>query len=177
MLNQVGHFISSGLFLLFAVGIPVYGAIRGVRVFDTFTTGAKESIPIMVKLFPFLLAMIVAISMFRASGGFELIGNLLAPALSWIGMPAEVFPMALMRPFSGSAGNSLLVDMIRTYGPDSLIAQMAATMMGSTETTFYILAIYFGVVGIKYSRHAVPVGLIADVAGLMVAVWICRIML
>lgn len=171
---ELGHYFSNSLLLGFVVGIPLYGVFKRIRVFDTFVEGAKESIPIMVKLFPYLLAMIIAIGMFRASGGFELISDLLSPFLHWIGMPTEVFPMALMRPFSGSASNGLLVDIIQNYGPDSIAAQIAATMTGSTETTFYVLAIYFGVVGIRHTRHAVPVGLIADVVGLMSAVWICR---
>ncbi len=171
---QIGHYISDSLFLGFVIGIPLYGACRRVRVFDVFVDGARESIPIMVKVFPYLLAMIVAIGMFRASGGFELISGLLSPLLGWIGMPTEVFPMALMRPFSGSASNSLLVDIIQHYGPNSLSSQIAATMTGSTETTFYVLAVYFGVVGVRHTRHAVPVGLLADVVGILSAVWVCR---
>jgi spore maturation protein B len=148
-----------------------------LNVYETFVDGAKEGFTLIVRLIPYFVAMIVAIGMFRASGGFELLGVWLAPALSWLGIPAEVLPLALVRPFSGQASNAVLVDIANTHGGDSLIAKMAATMMGSTETTFYVVAVYFGAVGIARTRHAIPVGLIADLVGVIAAVWICRWML
>ena len=176
-LSSFAHNASSTIFLTVVAGIPLYGFFKQVRVYESFVEGAKDGFDIMVKIIPFLVAMIVAISMFRASGGFDLITGWLAPLLSWIGMPTEVFPLALMRPFSGSASNGLLAELINTHGGDSYIAKVAATMMGSTETTFYIIAVYFGAAGIKRTRHAVPAGLIADSVGILAAVWICRLIL
>ncbi|MEE3003008.1 MAG: spore maturation protein [Pseudomonadota bacterium] len=166
--------ISDIVFLLLIAGIPLYGFYRKVSVFDSFVDGAKEGFPLVIKILPYLVAMIMAIGMLRASGAIEFIGAILGGVLEFIGVPKEMLPLAIARPFSGSASNAILIDMIHTYGPDSLYAKMAATVMGSTETTFYVIAVYFGAVGIKKTRYAVPSGLIADIAGLIAAVWICR---
>ena len=171
---SLGQWVSNGLFLSFVAGIPLYGMIKRINVYETFIDGAKEGVNLIVRLIPYFVAMIVAIGMFRASGGFTLLGKWLAPALSWLGIPIEVFPLAIVRPFSGQASNAVLVNIIETHGGDSIFSKMAATMMGSTETTFYVIAIYFVAVGIARTRHAVPVGLIADFVGILSAVWICR---
>lgn len=165
---------SSGLFLAFVVGIPVFGAIKKLDTFDAFIVGAKQGFEISVGLIPFLIAMLVAIGMLRASGFFELLNGWLAPVLAALGMPAELLPLALIRPFSGSASTGVMAELIHTYGGDSLIAKTAATMMGSTETTFYVIAVYFGSVSIRRTRHAIPAGLLADAAGIMASVWACR---
>jgi spore maturation protein B len=166
--------ISNWIFLVFIIGIPFYGALKKINVFDAFVTGAKQGFETGVNIIPYLIAMMVAIGMLRASGFFELLKIMLAPALSTLGMPSELLPLALIRPFSGSASTGIMAELIHQYGGDSLIAKTAATMMGSTETTFYVIAIYFGAVGIKRTRHAIPAGLLADFAGIVASVVICR---
>lgn len=166
--------LSNGMFLVFIAGIPLYAAIKKVNVFDAFIVGAKQGFDTSVKIIPYLVAMLVAIGMLRASGFFDLMNRLLAPLMNWIGMPSEVLPLALIRPFSGSASIGVMAELIHQYGGDSLIAKIAATMMGSTETTFYVIAVYFGSIGIRRTRHAIPVGLLADLAGVIASVLICR---
>lgn len=169
-----GQYLSNGLFLIFVAGIPLIAIFRGVKIYDAFIEGAKSGLHTTFTITPHLIGMLVGIGMFRAAGGFTWFGNVLSPVLSRLGIPTEILPLAMMRPFSGGGSNGLLVELIESYGADSLIAKMGATLMGSTETTFYVLAIYFGAVGIKKTRYAIPVGLFADFVGVVAAVWICR---
>ncbi len=173
-MNTIITGFSSWLFILFVVGIPLYAFYKKVDTFDAFIVGAKQGFEISVGLIPYLIAMLVAIGMLRASGFFELMNQWLAPLLTKIGMPSELLPLALIRPFSGSASTGVMAELIHTYGGNSLIAKMAATMMGSTETTFYVIAVYFGTVNIRRTRHAIPAGLLADLAGIIASVWVCR---
>ncbi len=174
MIALLANQISNWIFLAFVVGIPLYGAIKKVNVFDSFIDGAKQGFDVSISIISYLIAMMVSIGMLRASGFFELLGKLLAPAMSAIGMPTELLPLALIRPFSGSASTGMMAQLIDTYGGNSFIAKTAASMMGSTETTFYVVAVYFGAVGIRHTRHAIPAGLLADFTGVVVAVIICR---
>lgn len=155
------------------VGIPLVGLIRKVKVYDVFIEGAKEGFQVAVRIIPFLVAILVAIGMFRASGAMDLLTDALRPALSAIGFPPELFPLAVLRPLSGSGSLALTTDMIKNYGPDSMIARMAATLYGSSETTFYVLAVYFGAIGVKKTRHAIPAGLVGDAVAAIVAVAVC----
>lgn len=173
-MNGIANQISNILFLLVIVGIPLFAAIKKINVFDAFVTGAKQGFETSISLIPYLIAMMVAIGMLRASGFFDLINQLLQPLMVKIGMPAEVLPLALIRPFSGSASTGVMAELIHQYGGDSIIAKTAATMMGSTETTFYVIAVYFGSVGIKRTRYAIPVGLLADCSGVIASVLVCR---
>ncbi|HAU1236956.1 TPA: spore maturation protein [Legionella pneumophila] len=173
-MNGFANHLSNWLFLTFIVGIPLYAAIKKVNVFDAFIIGAKQGFDVSVKLIPYLVAMMVAIGMLRASGFFSLMSQILSPALTMIGMPSELLPLALIRPFSGSASTGVMAELIHKYGGDSFIAKTAATMMGSTETTFYVIAVYFGSMGIRRTRHAIPAGLLADLAGIIASVLICR---
>lgn len=173
-MTNIANQLSNWIFLAFIVGIPLYGTIKKINVFDVFVTGAKQGFETSVTIIPYLIAMIVAIGMLRASGFFELLAKLLAPALTAIGMPTELVPLALVRPFSGAASTGLMADIIHQHGGNSLISKTAATMMGSTETTFYVIALYFGSVGIKYTRYAIPAGLLADLAGVIASVVVCR---
>jgi spore maturation protein B len=173
-MSGLANQFSNWMFLLFIVGIPLYACLKKVNVFDAFVIGAKDGFSTSVNIIPYLIAMMVAIGMLRASGFFDLMNQLLAPLLTWIGMPPEVLPLALIRPFSGSASNGIMAELIHQYGGDSLITKTAATMMGSTETTFYVIAVYFGSIGIKKSRHAIPAGLLADLAGVIASVIVCR---
>ena len=157
------------------VGIPFYGlAVKKVKVYESFVEGAKDGFTIAVRIIPYLVAILVAIGMFRASGALDILLTLLSPFLNAVGFPPENLPLALMRPLSGSGSLGLLTDLIDQHGPNSLISKIGATMFGSTETTFYVLAVYFGSVGIRRSRHALAAGLIADFVGIISAVYICR---
>lgn len=173
-MNGLTHQLSNWMLLLFIVGIPLYAAVKKVNVFDAFIVGAKQGFETSVSLIPYLIAMMVAIGMLRASGFFTLLNQFLAPLMSFIGMPADVLPLALIRPFSGSASIGIMAELIHEHGGDSMIAKIAATMMGSTETTFYVIAVYFGSIGIRRTRHAIPVGLLADLSGVIASVLICR---
>jgi spore maturation protein B len=165
---------SNTIFLLFLVGIPVYGAYRHLDVFDTFVTGAKGGFQTAIQIMPYLIGLMTAIGMLRASGFFELLSKLIGGALDVIGMPHELLPLALIRPFSGSASNGILAELSHQYGGDSFIAKTAATIMGSTETTFFVIAVYFGSIGIRQTRHAIIAGLLADLSGIIAAVMICK---
>lgn len=173
-MNGLANQCSNWMLLAFIVGIPLYAAIKKVNVFDAFIVGAKQGFDTSVSIIPYLIAMMVAIGMLRASGFFSLMDQLLAPVMALIGMPQEVLPLALIRPFSGSASTGVMAELIHQYGGDSMIAKTAATMMGSTETTFYVVAVYFGAVGIRKTRHAIPAGLLADLAGIIASVLVCR---
>ena len=163
---------------LLLVGVPFYAlAVKKVKVYEVFVVGAKDGFTIAVRIIPYLVAILVAVGMFRASGALDVLLNLLAPVLNFIGFPPENLPLALMRPLSGSGSLGLLTDIVNEHGADSLFAKIGATMYGSSETTFYVLAVYFGSVGIMRSRHAIPAGLIADAVGALSAVYICRLLL
>ena len=161
---------------LMLVMIPFYGLVfRKVKVYESFVEGAKDGFDIAVRIIPYLVAILVAIGMFRASGALEILLTTMAPFLTYIGFPPENLPLALMRPLSGSGSLGLLTDLINEHGPDSLIAKIGATMFGSTETTFYVLAVYFGSVGIRKTRHALAAGLFADLVGVLSAVFFCQL--
>ena len=149
-----------------------WGILKRVKVYEVFVEGAKEGFTTAVRIIPYLVAMLVAIGIFRASGALELLTRVLSPVTALIGMPSETLAMALMRPLSGSGSLGVMTELMKVHGPDSLIGIMVSTMYGSSETTFYVLAVYFGSVGIRDTRHAVPVGIIADVAGMLAAVWV-----
>ena len=156
------------------VGIPLYGMFRKVKVYEVFVEGAKEGFEVAVKIIPFLVAILVAIGMFRGSGAMEMLTDGLRPILSRIAFPPELFPLAILRSLTGSGSLAFVTDAITANGPDSLIARTAGTMYGSTETTFYVLAVYFGAVSVRKTRHAVAVGLIADGAAVLMAIAVCR---
>lgn len=153
-----------------------YGAIKKVKVYESFVEGAKDGFNIAVKIIPYLVAMLIAIGIFRAGGAMDWLIFILKPVTSLIGMPAEALPMALMRPLSGSGSLGIMSENLAVYGPDSFLGILVSTFYGSTETTFYVLALYFGAVNIKSTRHALPVGLIADVAGILGALFIVKLL-
>ncbi len=169
--------------ILSVVAIPLillvflgWGIVKKVKVYEVFVEGAKDGFQVAVRIIPYLVAMLVAIGIFRASGAMEVLSTILAPATNLIGMPAEALPMALMRPLSGSGSLGIMTELMNVHGPDSFIGVLVSTMYGSTETTFYVLAVYFGAVNIRNTRHALPAGLIADVTGMLAAVLITRIL-
>lgn len=175
-MSELASQLSNWIFLSFVVGIPLYGAVKKINVFDSFIVGARQGFETSVNIIPYLIAMLVGIGMLRASGFFEILGVALAPMMSALGMPAEILPLALIRPFSGSAATGVMADLIHTHGGNSYISMVAATMMGSTETTFYVVAVYFGSINIKSTRHAIPAGLFADLVGMIAAVIVCKTM-
>ena len=162
------------MIILFFIG---YGGIKKVKVYEVFVEGAKEGFNVGVKIIPYLVAMLVAIAMFRASGALDVITWMVAPVTNLIGMSPELLPMALMRPLSGSGSLGVMTELMKTHGVDSLIGFTASTMFGSTETTFYVVAVYFGAVGIRNTRYAITAGLLADAAGLITAVLICKMLI
>lgn len=159
-------------FLIFV--IPVTAFCKKIKVYELFIEGAKEGFQVAVRIIPFLVAILVAIGMLRASGAMDFFVYLLTPVTNLIGMPAEVLPAALMRPFSGSGSLGIITELIKTHGADSFIGRMASTIYGCSETTFYVVAVYFGAVQIKNIRSAIWVGLVADTAGVLATVFICR---
>ena len=158
------------------VGFPLYGMIKKVPVYEEFVEGAKEGFRVAVMIIPYLVAILFAIGMFRASGALDFLIQGLDPVLGLIGIPAEVLPMMIVRPLTGGGSVGIVVDLINQYGEDSLIVKIAATMFGSTETTFYVIAVYFGAVNVKKTRHAVPAGLTADVAAMLLAVYVVQLL-
>ena len=158
------------------VFFPLYASLRGVKVYEEFVEGAKEGFQVALRVIPFLVAILVAIGMFRGAGGIEALKSALAPLLAPLGFPPDLLPMVLVRPLSGSATTGLFTELVQRLGPDSLTARMAGTIFGSTETTFYVIAVYFGSVAVRRARHAVAAGLFADFAGVVASVVICRLM-
>ena len=171
------NYISVFAMPVFIAVFIVFGLIKQVGVYDCFTEGAKEGVQSMLGIIAPLVGLMVAINMFRASGALEIIAKTLSPVLSFMGMPAEVLPLALLRPISGSASLAIVTDLFKTSGPDSVAGKIASVMMGSTETTFYTIAVYFGSVGIKKTRHTTAAALSADLTGIVLSAVIARIML
>jgi len=153
---------------------PLYAALRHVKVYEEFVDGAKEGFDVALRIIPYLVAILVAMGMFRAAGCIDLISNALAPAMQAIGFPSALLPMVLMRPLSGSGTLGLFAELVKQYGPDSLISRTGGTIFGSTETTFYVLAVYFGSVGVKKTRYALPAGIVADTVGVIASVIFCN---
>ena len=158
--------------LLTFLGAALY---KKIPLYDTFIDGAKEGFSIGVKIIPYLVGILVAIGMFRASGAIEFLAHVLAPALNLIGMPADILPLAIIRPLSGSGALGITTEIANQYGVDSYMARLAAVMTGSSETTLYVIAVYFGSVGISKIRHALIAGLVADIAGILASIFICRL--
>ena len=173
MIREILQQLSLWSIPVLLVGIPLVGMIRGIKVYDVFIEGAKDGFNVAVKIIPFLVGILVAIGMFRGSGAMDMLTNALRPAMNAIGFPPEVFPLAVLRPLSGSGSLALTTDIIKRYGPDSMFARIGATMYGSSETLFYVLAVYFGAIGVKRTRHAIPSAIIGDVVAAIVAVAVC----
>src|SRR5262245_30469698 len=171
-INLVSYFIIP----LMLVGFPVYGLYRRVPVYESFVGGAKEGFQVAVRILPYLVAILFAVAMFRASGAVAALNRLPGPILAPLGFPAELLPAAPRRRLTGSGSAALVVDMINRYGEDSIYVKMASVMFGSTETTFYVIAVYFGAINVKKTRHAVPVGLTADISAMLFAVWSVRLL-
>ena len=152
--------------------ILIFAMIKKVNIYETFIDGAKEGFGVGVSIIPYLVAILVAIGMFRAAGGIEFISQIFSPILDKIGMPSELLPLAIIRPLSGSGALGVMSDIANANGGNAFVTKMAALMVGCSETTFYVLTVYFGSVGIKKFRHALLAGLIADFAGILAAVFV-----
>lgn len=169
--------VTSAWMLPLVVAVLVtYGWTRGVRVYDALVAGARQGFDVAVRIIPYLVAILVVIGMFRASGGIDLITTVLSPLTALVGLPAEALPMALLRPLTGSGAYAVMAEIMTASGPDSLVGYMVSTFQGSTETTFYTLAVYYGAAGIRRTRHTVPACLLADAAGIVGAVFIVNLM-
>ena len=156
-------------------GVALYAMGRKVDVYSALVQGAGDGLSTLVHIAPSLIALLTAVYMLRASGALELAAGILAPVLDCVGIPAETVALLLVRPVSGSAALGVGSELIAGYGPDSYIGRVAAVMLGSTETTFYTIAVYFGAVGITKTRYAVPAALCADLAGFIAAAWAVRV--
>lgn len=172
-MGQVIGAIGSGVIMLIVVLFIIAGAIKRQNVYDNFIEGAKEGFTVAIRIVPYLIAMLVAISVFRTSGCMEYLIHAIGACVSFFGLPTDFvpdLPMAFMKPLSGSGARGIMVDIIKVYGVDSFQGKLAAIMQGSTETTFYVLAVYFGSVGVKNSRYALVCGLLADLVSVIVAI-------
>ncbi len=161
------------IFLAFLVGIPLYGFAKGVKVYECFVTGAKEGFEVAVMIIPYLVAILVVVGMFRASGAMDIIGSVLPHAFESLGLTPDVIGLALMRPLSGGASLGMFGEIIARYGPDSYQTRLGGVITGSTETTLYVLAVYFGAVSVRRTRYALHAGLLADAAGICASVAVC----
>jgi spore maturation protein B len=176
MIQHVIGTISLWAIPVFLIVVPIYGALKGVKVYESFVEGAKGGFQMAIRIIPYLVAILVAVGMLRGAGAIEMLSGWLDPVLRKLSFPTEILPLAIMRPLSGSGSLGMVTELIKAHGPDSFIGRVAASAYGSTETTFYVLAVYFGAVGIKKARHAVISGMVADIVSLVVAVAVCRLM-
>ena len=154
---------------------PLYAGLRQVKVYEQFVEGAKEAFGVGLRIVPFLVAMLVAIRMLRDAGVVDLLTHALSPVLAALRFPPDLLPMVLMRPLSGSGTQGLFVELVQHLGPDNIVSRMAATIYGSTETTFYVIAVYFGSVAVRQTRHAIIAGLTADTVAVIASITLCRI--
>jgi spore maturation protein SpmA len=173
-----GRSISPWVIPTTIVGFLLFGALRGVRVYEVFIEGAKDGFNVAIKIIPYLVAILTAVAMFRASGALDVMVRLLGPITTLVGLPAEVLPVAMLRPLSGSGSFALLAAMIQdsATGPDTYAGQLASTLQGAFDTVFYIVAIYFGAIGIRRMRHALPAMLIGASSGLAASIILCKVL-
>lgn len=166
MFNYVTKSIIPIIFLI----ILVYGMIKGKKVYEWFVEGAKEGIQVCLNIFPYLLAMLIAVGIFREAKLLDILNNLLSPVCSIIGLPTEIVPLVLVKPLSGSGAVGVLNDILSNYGPDSAIGLIASVIMGTTETIFYTITVYFGAVKIKKTRHTIWAAIMADFTAIVMAI-------
>ena len=172
-----GHIVAPWIIPSLVVGFLAFGMVRGVRIYEVFVEGAKEGFQVAIRIIPYLVAILVAVGMFRSSGALDAMVGTIGRWTGMIGLPAEALPMALLRPLSGSGAYGILASIINDplIGPDSYTGYLVSTLQGSTETTFYVLAVYFGAISVRKVRHTLASALTADVAGIMFAVLACTL--
>ena len=171
MLGNISLYIIPVIFFI----ILFYALYKRVNIFDAFLSGASSGISTTIKILPALIGLIVAITMLRTSGALDFLIKLLSPVTDILHLPEEIMPLALLRPVSGSGSLAIVGDILTRFGPDSLIGQIASVMMGSTETTFYAICVYFGSINITDTRYTLIAALCADFAGFLSSVWVCRL--
>lgn len=162
-----------GIIVLFIIG---YGMIKGGKVYDWFIEGAKEGLKVCLNIFPYLLAMIIAVEIFKGANLLDGLNNLLAPVVNLIGLPKELLPLVLIKPLSGSGAVGMFTDIVQTYGPDTYIGLLASVIMGTTETIFYTVTVYFGAVKVKKVRHTVWAAVMADLVAIIAAIFIVNLL-
>jgi spore maturation protein B len=172
-LLSIVSLLSAWAIPVIVVFIPLYAAYRKVPVYESFVDGAKDGFDTAVKIIPHLVGMLVAISVFRASGAMELILGAVRPLMDRLGVPSEVLPLAILRPITGAGSLAFTADLMKQFGPDSMIGRIASTVQGSTDTTLYVLTVYFGAVGIRKASYALKVGLFSDLVGFVASIVVC----
>ena len=175
-MNSIINYVSSSAIPAVIMLIIIYGLKEKIKVFDTFLEGAKEGMEIVIKMLPTLIGIFLAVGALRNSGIIDLIITIISPVINLLEIPSQIMPLALLRPISGSASMAVAVDIMQKYGVDTLTGLITSTIMGSTETTFYTIAIYTSCVGIKRTRGILIAALAADIAGMIASIVICRIM-
>ncbi|MGG7144058.1 spore maturation protein [Clostridium nigeriense] len=164
------QYITKSIIPIIVVIIITYGMIKGKKVYEWFIEGAKEGLKVCLNIFPYLLAMIIAVNIFREAKLLDMLNNIISPVSSLIGLPKEIVPLVLVKPLSGSGALGILTDIVKTYGPDSYIGLIASVIMGTTETIFYTVTVYFGAVQIKKIRHTVWAAMLADLTAIIVSI-------
>lgn len=167
---------STFVIVLVLVGFPLYGVIKRVPVYEVFVDGAKEGFTIVIRIIPYMVGILVAMAMFRASGAMDYMIHYLRPILKTVAIPPEILPMAFTRPLTSAGSIGILQDMMHAYGTDSLFVKMAAVIFGSSETTFYVIAVYFGSVNVTKVRHAIAAGLIAEGSAILASIYLVKFM-
>jgi spore maturation protein B len=166
--------LSTFVIIAVLVGFPLYGILKRVPVYEAFVEGAKEGFALVIRIIPYMVGILAAMAMFRASGAMDFIVDGLRPLLKFTGIPPEILPMAITRPLTSAGSIGILADMIKQYGSSSLYVKMAAVLFGSAETTFYVIAVYFGSVGVTKVRHAVAAGLIAETSAILGSIYVVK---
>lgn len=172
----MGDYIIKAIIPMIIGAIVLYGVIKKVKVYECFIEGAKEGLGVCLRIFPYLLAMLIAINCFKASGAMNYLIRLIKPVVGFVGIPPEIVPLILIKPLSGSGAIGVFTDIVNTYGPDSFIGFLSSVIMGGTETIFYTLTVYFGAVGVKKIRHSLWVALLVDFCAVIFAVNVARIL-
>jgi len=175
---KVVNFISLLIIPIFILFTVLYGFFKKVRVYDSFVSGAKDGITVVIKIFPYLLAIFIAVKSFQGSGAFDFLKELSDRygAFAFLNVPIEVISISIIKPLSGSASTAIFTDIVKNTGPDSPATRISAVIMGSAETTFYILAVYLGAVGIKKTKYLIPVCVISDIAGIIISILIVKLL-
>lgn len=172
----MGDYITKSIIGIIVIFIIGYGMIKGGKVYDWFIEGAKEGLKVCLNIFPYLLAMIIAVDIFKGAGLLDRLNDLLAPIVKLIGLPKELLPLVLIKPLSGSGAVGIFTNIVQTYGPDSYIGLIASVIMGTTETIFYTVTVYFGAVKVKKVRHTVWAAVMADLVAIIAAIFIVNIL-
>jgi spore maturation protein B len=172
-LYAIVSLLSTWAIPIMIVFIPLYAAYRKIPVYESFVEGAKDGFDTAIKIIPHLVGMMVAISVFRASGAMDMLIGWMRPLFERIGVPTEVLPLAILRPITGAGSLAFTADLIEQFGPDSMVGRIASTVQGSTDTTLYVITVYFGAIGIRKAGYALKVGLISDLVGFIASIFIC----